>query len=115
MAFGRATIWQSGDDETVVRRGFWRKLRRVAAVIPFAEDLLATYYCSFDRETPLHVKATLIGALAYFVLPIDGIPDILPVIGFTDDAAMLAAAIWLVSGHIKPAHRDVACNKLATY
>ena len=47
---------------------------RVAARIPFAEDLLAAYYCAFDRETPLHVQGTLIGALAYFVLPIDAMP-----------------------------------------
>ena len=63
---------------------------RVAASIPFAEDLLAAYYCAFDRNTPLPVKTSLIGALAYFVLPIDAIPDVLPVLGFTDDAAMLA-------------------------
>ena len=71
---------------------FWRKLRGVVARIPFAEDLLAAYYCAFDRATPLHVKATLVGAIAYFVLPVDAIPDVLPVIGFTDDAAVLAAA-----------------------
>ena len=64
--------------------------KRVAAHIPFAEELLAAYYCAFDRDTPLQVKATLVGALAYFVLPVDAIPDVLPVIGFTDDAAVLA-------------------------
>lgn len=68
-------------------------MRRVVAQIPFAEDLLAAYYCAFDRDTPLPVKATLVGALAYFVLPVDAILDMLPVIGFTDDAAVLAAVI----------------------
>ena len=90
-------------------------MRRVAAHIPFAEDLLAAYYCAFDRETPLPVKATLIGALAYFVLPIDAIPDVLPVIGFTDDAAVLATAIKLVADHIRPLHREAARNKLAEF
>ena len=70
--------------------------------------LLAAYYCAFDRATPLRVKATLIGAIAYFVLPVDAIPDVLPVIGFTDDAAVLAATIKLVSSHIRPVHRDAA-------
>jgi uncharacterized membrane protein YkvA (DUF1232 family) len=101
------------DKDDALQRSFWRKLRRVAAQIPFAENLLAAYYCAFDRNTPLQVKATLVAAIAYFVLPIDAIPDVLPVIGFTDDAAVLAIAINLVSSHIKPVHRETAKNKLA--
>src|SRR4029079_14013537 len=85
----------------------------VAASIPFAEELLTAYYCAFDRNTPTSVKATLLGALAYFVLPIDAIPDFLPVLGFTDDAAFLAAAIKLVTDHIRPEHRDAAQRVLA--
>ena len=54
------------------------------------------------------MKGTLIGAIAYFVLPTDAIPDFLPVIGFTDDAAVLAAAIKLVADHIGPLHRAAA-------
>ena len=50
--------------------------KREAASLPFAEDLLAAHYCAFDRQTPLHVKAVLIGAIAYFVLPTDLIPTI---------------------------------------
>jgi len=91
-----------------VRRSFWAKLRRFASSLPFAEDLLAAYYCAFDRATPRHVQAALIGALAYFVLPFDVIPDMLPVLGFTDDAAILATAIRMVASHITPEHRDAA-------
>lgn len=91
---------------------FWAKLRQVAARIPFAADLLAAYYCALDVETPLQVKATLTAAIAYFILPIDAIPDVLPVIGFTDDAAVLALAIKLVSSHITPVHRAAARAKL---
>jgi uncharacterized membrane protein YkvA (DUF1232 family) len=47
------------------------------------------------------------------VLPLDAIPDVLPVIGFTDDAAVLATAIKLVANHIRPAHREAARNALA--
>ena len=113
MAFARTDFWRSnGDDDGALRRSFWRKLRRVVAQIPFAEDLLAAYYCAFDRDTPLPVKATLVGALAYFILPVDAIPDVLPVIGFTDDAAVLATAIKLVTGHILPVHRETARNAL---
>jgi uncharacterized membrane protein YkvA (DUF1232 family) len=100
-------------DEAGLRRSFWKKLRGLAARLPFAEDLLAAHYCAFDRRTPIHVKAVLVGALAYFVLPADFIPDVLPVIGYTDDAAVLAAAIKLVSSHITPHHREAAQRMLA--
>ena len=99
-------------EEAYVRRGFWAKLRRVAAALPFAEDLLAAYYCAFDSATPRHVQAALMGALAYFVLPFDFIPDMLPVLGYTDDAAVLAAAIKLVASHIRPEHREAAKRAL---
>jgi uncharacterized membrane protein YkvA (DUF1232 family) len=95
-----------------VRHGFWPKAKRVAAKLPFAEDLLAAYYCAFDRNTPRHVQAALIGALAYFVLPFDFVPDMLPVLGFTDDAAVLVTALRMVSTHIKPEHRDAARRAL---
>lgn len=110
MAFARAAFWRRGDDsgDAALRRNFWRKLTSVAARIPFAEDLLAAYYCAFDRATPLQVKATLIGAIAYFVLPFDVVPDFLPVLGFTDDAAVLATAIRLVASHMLPEHREAA-------
>ncbi len=106
-------ISNPGFDPNTLRRDFWRKFAPMVARIPFAEDLLAAYYCAFDRETPTHVKVALFGALAYFVLPTDTIPDMLPVIGYGDDAAVLAAAIKLVSDAMNPAHREAAKNKLA--
>jgi uncharacterized membrane protein YkvA (DUF1232 family) len=96
-----------------VRREFWGKARRVACKLPFAEDLLAAYYCAYDRDTPLQVKAALVGALAYFVLPFDAIPDMLPMLGYTDDAAVLLTALRLVGAHIGPAHRAAARRALA--
>lgn len=117
MATARTAFWhraksEESSDETL-RRNFWRKLGVVLAQVPFAEDLLTAYYCAFDRATPLPVKASLVGALAYFVLPFDAIPDMLPLLGFTDDAAVLAAAIKLVTSHIRPEHRDAARDRLA--
>ena len=100
-------------EQAYVRRHFWTKLRRFAAGLPFAEDLLAAYYCAFDRDTPFQVKAALVGALAYFVLPFDVIPDIMPVLGFADDAAVLATALKLVGSHIRPEHRDAARQAIA--
>jgi uncharacterized membrane protein YkvA (DUF1232 family) len=100
-------------NEQRVARGFLPKLKRVAARIPFAADLLAVYYCARDPETPAGAKALLLAALAYFVLPIDAIPDVIAGIGFTDDAAVLAIAIALVGRHLKPRHKDAAREWLA--
>ena len=101
------------EDRETVRRRFWCKLKRVVAHLPFAEDLLAAYYCAFDHATPVKVKATLVGALAYFVLPFDAVPDMLPLVGFTDDAAVLLAALRMVAGHMRAEHRDAARAALA--
>ena len=100
-------------DEATVPRNFWRKLGGFAAQIPFAEDLLTIYYCAFDRHTPTYVRVALIAALAYFIDPFDLIPDMLPIIGLTDDAAVIAAATKLVWDQIKPEHRDAAREALA--
>lgn len=95
-------------DEARVRRGFWPKLRRFAASLPFGEDALAAYFCAFDRETPNGVRLTLLAALAYFVLPADAVPDFLPMLGFADDASVLAAALVAVGGAINSTHREAA-------
>lgn len=95
-------------DAARVREEFWPKMKAVAAKIPFAEDALAAYYCALDRDTPLRVRGTLLAALAYFVMPLDMLPDVMPLLGFTDDAAVLMMAFRLISSHIKPAHREAA-------
>ena len=100
-------------DRERVRSDFWRKFKRVAAHLPFAEELLAAYYCAFDRQTPRHVQVSLLGAIAYFILPFDIVPDFLPVLGFTDDAAVLATAIRMIATHITPEHHDAARATLA--
>ncbi|MEZ5925395.1 MAG: YkvA family protein [Hyphomicrobiaceae bacterium] len=96
-----------------VERGFWPKLRKVVRRIPFSEDLIAAYYCAMDAQTPLRVRATLLGALAYFIMPVDGIPDVIAGLGFTDDAAVLAIALKMVASHISPKHREQARSALA--
>ncbi len=91
---------------------FWQKLKRFLSRIPFAEDLTAAYYCARDPETPAYVRAVLLGAIAYFVLPIDMVPDILAGLGFTDDASVLAAAVAAVGRHLQPRHREQARRAL---
>lgn len=94
--------------EAVVRRGFWHKLRRVAGRVPFAEDAVAAYFCAFDPDVPFRVRATLIGALAYFIIPADSLPDFLPLLGFADDASVIAAALAAIGTHMNEKHRRSA-------
>jgi uncharacterized membrane protein YkvA (DUF1232 family) len=125
MSFRHSAAWEQAEfdagvqrstdteDEARVRRAFWRKAKRAAANLPFAEELLAAYYCAFDRETPLHVKTALIAALAYFVLPFNAFRALLPVLGYSEDAALLVTALRLVGGHVQPIHREAARRALA--
>jgi uncharacterized membrane protein YkvA (DUF1232 family) len=99
--------------QTVVAEGFWPKFRAVSRRLPFAEDLLTAYFTAVDPRTPQRVRVTLFAALAYFVMPADLIPDIVIGLGFTDDAAVLAAALKTLAGHILPRHREQARQALS--
>ncbi|HWA88476.1 MAG TPA: YkvA family protein [Rhizomicrobium sp.] len=96
-----ATIAQNA---RTVEEGFWKKLLKLAGRIPFADDAAAAYFCAVDPATPGRVRGVLLAALAYFVTPIDAIPDFIAGLGFTDDAAVLAMALGLVSRHVTPEH-----------
>ncbi|MEX0956491.1 MAG: YkvA family protein [Rhizobiaceae bacterium] len=98
--------------EDRVREKFWRTTKRAARAIPFMDEVVAAYYCAFDAETPTRARGILIGALAYFVLPTDFIPDFLLAFGFTDDLAVLTAAITAIRPHIKDHHRAAARQAL---
>ena len=99
-------------NERRVARGFWPKIRRVAAKIPFAGDALSVWFCAKDPATPVTAKAMMMAALAYFVLPADAIPDVLAGVGFTDDAAVIAALLAVVGRHLKPQHKAEAMQIL---
>lgn len=99
-------------NEMRVKAGFWPKLRRTAARLPFVPELLAAWYCARDPQTPPAAKGVLLGALAYFVLPTDAIPDVLAGIGFTDDAAVIAAVLGMLGANLKDRHRDAARETL---
>lgn len=100
-------IWTPRDEQRL-----WKKLARVAARLTFADTLVAVWYCAKDPATPAYVRAVLLGALAYFLLPADAIPDIIAGLGFTDDASVLAAVVTTFARHIRPEHRESAKAKL---
>jgi len=99
-------------NEVRVSRGFWPKLRRTASRIPFADQLLSVWYSARDPETPAAAKGIMFGALAYFVLPFDAIPDVFAGIGFTDDAAVIAALLATLGSNVKRRHKDLARDAL---
>ena len=99
-------------NEVRVSRGFWPKIRKVASRIPFADQVLSVWYAAKDPQTPATAKGIMFGALAYFVLPTDAIPDIFAGIGFTDDAAVIAALLATLGSNIKSHHRDQAKRAL---
>jgi uncharacterized membrane protein YkvA (DUF1232 family) len=100
-------------EQADVKAKFFPKLARVLARVPFADELVAVYFCAFDPATPMKAKGILLGALAYFILPIDAVPDIALGLGFTDDLAVLLAAVNVVRSHVSAAHRERARDTLA--
>jgi uncharacterized membrane protein YkvA (DUF1232 family) len=99
-------------EEVRVRSEFWPKLRRNLGRLPFAVDLVAAWYAMLDPMTPTTARAVLIGALAYFIVPTDVIPDVLIGTGFLDDATVLGFALQTVQRHIRPIHRVRALETL---
>ena len=100
-------------DAERVEEGFWPKVRRFIGRVPFIEDAVAAYYCAIDPKTPFQVKAVIMGALAYFVLPTDMVPDIIAGLGFGDDAAVFYAAWRTIGGHVTQEHFGKARTTLA--
>jgi uncharacterized membrane protein YkvA (DUF1232 family) len=98
--------------EEYVERTLWTKIKQTAARVPFVPDAVAMYYTVRDAKTPFWARATILAALAYFVLPADTIPDILPFVGFSDDAGAIAAALAAVSAHMTDEHREKARQAL---
>ena len=95
-------------DKERVEKGFWPKVKRVMDQVPFIEEAVAAYYCTRDPATPLQVKAVLFGALAYFIVPTDLLPDVVAAFGYTDVATVLALAVNAVAPHVKDQHRESA-------
>ncbi|HEY8573507.1 YkvA family protein [Phenylobacterium sp.] len=95
-------------NEQRVAVGFWPKIRKVVAHVPFAAEALSVWYCARDEETPTAAKGMMLAALAYFVVPTDVIPDFIAGLGYTDDAAVFTALLGVVGRHLKPRHRQAA-------
>lgn len=93
---------------------FWTKIARYAlkAGRKLIEKALILYFVATDGDTPRWAKASIFAALAYFVSPLDAIPDVLPAVGYSDDLSVLGAALVAVSAHVKEEHVQKARQQL---
>jgi uncharacterized membrane protein YkvA (DUF1232 family) len=93
---------------------FWQKLSRYAKVAGYevVERALWLYYAAQSEHTPAWARAIIFGALAYFINPVDAIPDLVPVIGFSDDLGALALAVATVALNITPEVREKARSRM---
>lgn len=93
---------------------YWQALKRYAAKAgrEVIGKSLTLYYTARDEHTPMWAKTTIYGALGYFISLVDAIPDLTPVVGYSDDLGVLVAALAAVAAHIRPEHRQRAEQQL---
>lgn len=93
----------------------WRKVERVAKKVgaTVIRPVFLLYYLLHDKNVPVNHKAYIVGALGYFILPFDLLPEaVLSVLGFTDDVAVMALVLRLVKDSITPEIRAKADLKV---
>lgn len=112
IGFDPEILGKEDEQKQSIRQKLLGTARKAARQIPFMEDVVAGYYCALDPATPTKVRGTLLAALAYFVLPLDAVPDFIIGLGFGDDATVLMATLALIKGHIRPEHVDLAREAL---
>lgn len=112
LGFDPEILGPEEEQKQSVRQKLLATARKAARQVPFMEDVVAGYYCALDPVTPTKVRATVIAALAYFVLPIDTIPDFIIGVGFGDDATILMATIAMIRSHMRDEHYDAARDAL---
>jgi len=93
--------------------GLWNKIKEHYKNIgkKLIKSVIVLYYTLRDDDTPKWARTVILGALGYFILPLDIIPDFIPVVGFTDDFVSITLAISSVMLHIKEEHKEKA-NKV---
>ena len=100
--------------EKFTRKGFWSKLSNyaLAAGKDVVRSGLTLYFAVIGKNMPAWAQGVALAALAYFISPVDAIPDITPVIGYADDAGILATAIMYLRTYITAEVKRHANEKL---
>ena len=104
-------------EDAFSERGFWEKLKRYArsAGREVVEKALLLYYAAQEEKAPAWAKATIAGALGYFIVPLDAIADLTPAVGYADDLGVLVLAIAAVATYINEDVRTNAAKKMADW
>ncbi len=84
-----------------VESGLWVTLEKYGKKISFAKDVVALYNYMKDKYVPWYRKTIVVGALIYFISPIDTIPDLTPLVGYLDDLGVITAVIKFLGNEIK--------------
>lgn len=112
LGFDPEILGPEEEQKKTIRQKLMTTVRKAARQVPFMEDVVAGYFCALDPSTPSKVRTTVLASLAYFVLPLDVIPDFLIGIGFGDDATVLLAALAMIRSHMRPDHYQAAKDAL---
>ena len=75
-------------------------------------NVLILYYVMMSPGVPFGIKTAIVGALAYVIVPVDLIPDFIPVAGYTDDMAAIVSAVGMVADLITPDIKRKAADKV---
>lgn len=92
----------TNEDVEYVERNFWEKISRLKGKFGFKRDLIALYKFMKDPKVSFIKKAIAVFALLYFIIPLDSIPDISPIVGFLDDIGVVALVVRYLSKELKP-------------
>jgi uncharacterized membrane protein YkvA (DUF1232 family) len=112
MARGKNEFEDAYSDES-----FWEKVGRFASAAgrEVVEKALVLYYAMLEPDVPTWAKGTIVGALGYFIMPLDAISDVMPAVGYADDLGVLVAALAAVAAHVSPEIRERAAEKLDAF
>ncbi len=90
------------DGSSYIEDNFWEKVEKFGKKLSFTKDIKALYNYFTDSSIPWHRKSIVIGALVYFIVPIDTIPDIAPLVGYLDDLGVITAVIKYMGSELIP-------------
>lgn len=104
-------------EEAFSESRFWRKLKKYATTAgkEIVEKALLLFYAFQEEKAPKWAKATIAGALGYFIVPLDAIADITPAVGYADDLGVLVLAIAAVATYINEDVRNKTAARMKSW
>ncbi len=85
-----------------VEENLWSKVEKVGKKLSFMKDIKALYNYMMDSNVPWYRKSIVLGALIYFITPIDSVPDLIPLVGYLDDLGVITAVLKFLGSELIP-------------